>query len=141
MEEETKQYIKTVLSYLDCICLIYDQLWNKLSILSKIKRDNSYSKTSQFSIKTDTDTGLFLFNLDFYDIIDSPTKKGYFSANIKFYPYDKKASSFYMYTAHTNNYLLNSLYSSTQQKRIVKDLMKLYISQYIIAIHGQAIFN
>ena len=46
-----------------------------------------------------------------------------------------------MYTAHTNNYLFNYLYKTTQQKRIVKDLMKLYISQYIIAIHRQAIVN
>lgn len=140
MKEETEQYIKTVLNYLDYIYIIYDQLWNKLSILSKIKRD-FYSKTSQFSTKIDTDTGLFIFNLDFYDIMTSTVKKGYFSANIKFFPYDKKASSFYMYTAHTNNYLLNCLHNTTQQKRIVKDLMKLYISQYIIAIHGQAVFN
>ena len=140
MKKETEQFMKTMLNYIDYVYIIYIQLWNKLSILSNIKKADNYSKISQFSIKTDTDTGLFLFNLDFY-IIGSTAKKGYFTANINFHPHDNKISSFYMYNTHTNNYLLNCLNNTAQQKRIVNDLIKLYISQYIIAIHGQEIFN
>ena len=138
MKRETEQFMETMINYLNQVIKIYDQLWEKLSVLSEIKRfysGNNYT----FLTRTESETGSFMFNLKFY-ILGITSKKGYFDLDVRFYPKNRTRASFYTYSVKTNNYLLSHLYNTAQQKRIVKELIKLYVSYYRSAVYSKSNF-
>lgn len=138
VQKETKQFMDTMINCFNQVTKIYDQLWQKLSILSEIKRlysGNNYT----FLTTTEAETGSFMFNLKFY-VLGTTAKKGYFALDVRFYPKDRTRASFYTCSVKTNNYLLNHLYNTAQQKRIVKELIKLYVSYYRSAVYSKSNF-
>ena len=129
--------METMINYLNQIIKIYDQLWKELSVFSNIQKIIT-KQTGYFSTITETEFGSFCFRIEYF-ILNLNVKKFCFYIDIRFNPVNKN-SPIYSASFSSKNYLISKINDVFYQQKIVKELLKTYVSYYRSAVYSGSNF-